>query len=295
MGQMDKISIVCINYNDKLRVKRAIDSALNQTHKDVEVIVVDDGSDEATRKLYEPYSGMIKLVQLERDDDTARTPSRARNAGIKEAQGEYICFLDSDNYYAPGFVAELHKLSKDVAFCNWQIVGKQDYKVNIERVWDFNKISSQENMGVLENYLKHTHLDHQCLLIKKSYLDTVGHYDERLPRSQDCDLIVRLILGGGFWAFTPKNLFTFEKHEDDQMKTVASIHGKALWSLKNNVNINWLSNMAMQSPYYLLSLVQAIEDFKTKPEWAEEYNKSDFKKFIEHHSQVLSGEISEQS
>ena len=286
---MDKVSIVVINYNDKLRVKRAIDSALNQSWKNTEVVVVDDGSDSETRNIYSEYKN-INLVQLERKDKEARTPSGARNAGIKASSGEYICFLDSDNYFEPGFVEELIKLDVEVGFCNWEIVGKENYKVNIERVWNFGLISQQENMGILQNYLSHTHLDHQCLLIKKEYLNTVGHYDERLPRSQDCDLIVRLILGGGNWAFNPKKLFTFEKHEDDQMKSVASIHGKALWSLKNNVNINWLFPTVQQSPYYLMSLIKAIDDFKS---W-KEYDKSDFKTMIKDHGKLLKGEMIEQ-
>jgi glycosyltransferase involved in cell wall biosynthesis len=285
-----KASIIVINYNDKIRVERAIDSAINQTWKDLEVIVVDDGSDKATRELYKQYRGRIKFIQLEREDLTARTPSRARNAGLKEVTGEYVAVLDSDNYFDKTFVEEMIKLDQDVAFCNWEIVGKENYQVNIERVWNFSAISQNENMGILENYLKHTHLDHQCLLIKKKYLDTVGHYDIRLPRSQDCDLIVRLILGGGVWGFTQKRLFTFEKHEDDQMKSVASIHGKTLWSLKNNVNISWLMGSISQSPYYLLSMIKAIEDFKTLTEWREDYKNSDFKQFVESHKNILSGE-----
>jgi len=57
-----KVSIVIINYNDKLRIDRAINSALNQTYRYKEVIVVDDGSDNETRDIYKKYKNEIKLV-----------------------------------------------------------------------------------------------------------------------------------------------------------------------------------------------------------------------------------------
>ena len=281
---MNKVSIIIINYNDKLRVTRAIESALRQTHKNKEIIMVDDGSDKETRDIYKKYSE-VKLIQLERDDKSARTPSRARNAGIKHSTGDYICVLDSDNYFNDSFVEDLLKVDGDVAFCNWEIVGKQQYKANIEKVWNMQG-------SLLENYLFKTHLDHQCLLIKKSYLDKCGHYDERLPRSQDCDLIVRLMMQNGEWKHVPKTLFVFEKHEDDQMKSIASIHGKALWSLKNNINISWMAQMC-QNEYNMLSIMRAIEDFTTSDKWKTDYENSEFKRLNEDHQDKLFNEVRE--
>ena len=279
------VSIIIINYNDKKRIRRAINSALNQTYNDIEVIMVDDGSDKETREIYKEFSA-IKVVQLERDDLQARTPSRARNAGIEASKGDYICVLDSDNYFASTYIEDLVKLNADVAYCNWEIVGKQEYKVNIEQVWDQGK-------SILENYLKHTHLDHQCILIKREYLDKCGHYDERLPRSQDCDLLVRLMLNDGKWAHCSKKLFTFEKHEDDQMKTIASLYGKTLWTLKNNINYTWLMGICSQSPYYLASFIKGIKDFTENKEWKEEFNNSQFKEMLLSHNEILTGEKQE--
>ena len=288
-----KASIVVINYNDRLRIQRAIDSALNQTWKDTEVIVVDDGSDKETRKIYKQFKSRIKFLQLERGDRAVRSPSMARNAGIGAATGDFISFLDSDNYIENTFVEEMMKKDTDVCFCDWEIVGKQSYAVNISNVWDMNLIASSGGVGILQNYIQFTHLDHQCLLIRKKYLDKIGVYDLRLPRSQDCDMIVRLILGGGEWSYVPKKLFVFEKHEDDQMKVYASIHGKTLWSLKNNINIRWLFQVVQNDPMRIMAFLKAIEDFRTLPEWKAAFDVSDFSKVWDDTVSIIKNEKKE--
>jgi glycosyltransferase involved in cell wall biosynthesis len=276
--------IVIINYNDKIHIDRAINSAINQTWNDTSVIVVDDGSDEETRSLYAKYGDKIKLIQLEREDKNKRTPSRARNSGIENADGDFICFLDSDNYYETGFIENLIKFDKDFQFCNWEIVGIENYKVNIEQVY--------KGHDFLRNYLQFQHLDHQAILMKRSYLNKVGYYDERLPRSQDCDLIARLALGGGEYYHTGYKGFVFEKHEQDQTKTVASVYGKTMWTLKNNISIAWLLGL-LNDPYKILSYNQAIFDFCNAQEWKIDYNNSDFKTLRKSHLDMLGMELSE--
>lgn len=286
-----KASIILINYNDKTHIERAILSSLNQTWKDTEVIVVDDGSDQETREIYKKFDA-IKLVQLERNDMSKRTPSRARNAGFEASTGDYIAFLDSDNYYAHDFIETCMKDSPaDCYFVNWEILGLHNQKIDIEKVWKFEH-------ELMENYLKFQHLDHQCLLTKRELLsiikDKSGYlYDTRLPRSQDCDLIVRLLKEQCEWRHVPKRLFYFEKHETDQTKSYASIHGKTLWTLKNDINFLWLMAIIQRDPMLVASFYRAINDFMTLEEWHEDYKKSAFKNMYEYHSVILSGEKSE--
>jgi glycosyltransferase involved in cell wall biosynthesis len=283
---MKKVSMVVINYNDKERVTRAIESCINQSYKQIEVIVVDDGSDEQTREIYKQFGENIKLVQLERTEKSLRTPSRARNEGISVATGEYICFLDSDNYFEKDFVLECMKYDNDVMFVNWQIIGKQQADIHIERVW-------QPENDILTEYMHKTHLDHQCLLIKRSVLDEIGYYDERLPRSQDCDMIVRLMLATQDWYHIPKRLFFFEKHEEDQMKTVASMHGKTLWCLKLNMDLSILISRCFQVPLLFFALLQGVNDFFNNDEWKEDREKSNYTALWEKLPEVLNKEVSE--
>ncbi len=86
------ISVIIPTYNCSDYIIEAIESVLNQTYKDVEIIVIDDGSTDDTYKILKPYLHKIKYIYQDNSG-----PSRARNVGIQEAKGEYIAFLDADD------------------------------------------------------------------------------------------------------------------------------------------------------------------------------------------------------
>src|SRR6056297_2743784 len=90
------ISVIIPTYNRGHIITRAIDSALRQTYRDFEIIVIDDGSTDNTRTVLEPYQDQIKYFYQEN-----RGVTEARNKGIKESYGEFIAFLDSDDYWLP--------------------------------------------------------------------------------------------------------------------------------------------------------------------------------------------------
>lgn len=91
-----KVSIIIPVYNDEANVRRAIDSALSQTLSEVEVVVVDDGSTDGTPDVLSEYEGRIRAF---RQDN--RGAAAARNVGISESRGRYVCFLDSDDEFTP--------------------------------------------------------------------------------------------------------------------------------------------------------------------------------------------------
>jgi glycosyltransferase involved in cell wall biosynthesis len=86
-------ALIC-NYNYGRFLAQAIDSALNQTWEPIEVLVVDDGSTDESRSVLERYRGRIKVILKENGGQAS-----AFNAGIAEARGEIICFLDSDDFW----------------------------------------------------------------------------------------------------------------------------------------------------------------------------------------------------
>jgi glycosyltransferase involved in cell wall biosynthesis len=284
---MKKASIIIANYNDVKRVPRAIQSCLDQTWDNVEVVVVDDGSNDETKKVYEPFKDKIKLIELERKDINARTVSNAFNQGIKASTGDYIAILGADDYLDRNYVEKLIKLDTDIAFCNWRIIGFDNQDIHIEKVWEMDK-------PILGNFLNYNHLSHECMLCSREVVEKVGFYDERLPRSQDCDWIVRSSLLDFEWKHISDILVNVEKHEINQQKNYGSIYGKTLWSLKNNVNIRWILNLFKSGDVMgILAYYKAINDFINSPIWMDNYNNSEFKEYYIEFLKNLEEDISE--
>jgi len=184
------VSIIIPVYNDEKHVADAIESALNQTMKEVEVIVVDDGSTDGTPGVLKRYEGRIKIIRQEN-----KGPGAARNAGIKASRGRYICFLDADDTFMPEKVeaqATFLESRKEVGLCFSRFVRI------LERAGDrkVRRISVPEDndwaQAIVENML--LHLD--AMLFRKEWLEKVGMFDERLLTNQDRDLLCRLALAG---------------------------------------------------------------------------------------------------
>ena len=127
---MPKVSIIVPVYNVERYIVRSMDSLVNQTLKDIEIIVVNDGSTDNSKKLIEiyqeKYPNKIKLVDKENGG-----LSDARNYGIPHATGEYIAFLDSDDYVESTMYEEMYEAAKkenaDMVECDfiWEYPDKR--------------------------------------------------------------------------------------------------------------------------------------------------------------------------
>ena len=182
------ISVVIPVHNRHGLIGRAIDSVLNQSFNDFEVIVVDDGSDDGTpQHVKDRYAGEGRVRLLSQSSN--RGVSAARNAGSATAAGEWLAFLDSDDEWRP------KKLDR-------QVRGLADSGLRVshtDEIWIRN--------GVRVNPHKH-HQKHggrlflkalpQCVMSPSSILlhrvvfDDVGPFDENLPACEDYDLFLQL-------------------------------------------------------------------------------------------------------
>ena len=93
---MSKVSVIIPTYNSAEYITEAIESVLRQKHKDIEIIVVDDGSIDNTKEILKPY---IESKSIKYIFQANKGPGAARNTGIRVAEGEFIAFLDSDDLY----------------------------------------------------------------------------------------------------------------------------------------------------------------------------------------------------
>ncbi len=116
---MPEISVIVPVYNVEKYLRRCVDSILNQTFSDFELILVDDGSTDGSAAICDEYaanSGGVNVVVVHQKNGGV---SKARNAGLKSAKGEYITFVDSDDYIAKNYLECLYDTSVDFTVCNF--------------------------------------------------------------------------------------------------------------------------------------------------------------------------------
>lgn len=105
---MPKISIIIPNYNNAKYLSRCIQSAINQTYRDIEIICIDDKSTDNSLEILDKYAkanSNFKLIALEKNSGV----SNARNEALKVCTGDYVCFLDSDDYIELNSCKELYE------------------------------------------------------------------------------------------------------------------------------------------------------------------------------------------
>ncbi|MBM7690737.1 CDP-glycerol glycerophosphotransferase (TagB/SpsB family)/GT2 family glycosyltransferase [Peribacillus deserti] len=165
-----KLSVVVIAFNNELYIEEALDSLYDQTFKDLEVIVVNDFSSDRTGILIDRYvegKPNFKAVHLEQNSGGCSTP---RNTGIAHAQGEYIMFLDGDDWYT---IDACEKLVAAIERTNSDFVAGQAIRTNTYDIWYEKQIYSIErvNINIREfNFLLFDSLSVNKIY-KRSFLD----------------------------------------------------------------------------------------------------------------------------
>lgn len=157
------ISVVVPVYNVEKYLKRCIESILNQTYKNLEIILVDDGSKDKSGQICDEYSKKDERIKVIHKENGGL--SDARNVGVENGLGKYICFIDSDDYIDVKFLENLYliikKYNADISVCCYKIVYENSNYLKIEERREFkeeiwNKEQSYKELllfGKLENYI----------------------------------------------------------------------------------------------------------------------------------------------
>ena len=115
------ISVIIPCYNVEKYIDRCMESVLNQTYRELEIILVDDGSTDRTGNICDRYSQIDARVKVIHKEN--RGLSSARNAGLDICQGDYIFFVDSDDWISHNMyekmLSSLKSVNADIAVCGW--------------------------------------------------------------------------------------------------------------------------------------------------------------------------------
>ena len=185
-----KVSVVMSVYNGAVHLREAIDGVLGQTFGDFELIVVNDGSTDASRQIVESYPDpRIRLV----DNDKNMGLPWSLNRGIDEARGELIARQDDDDISLPErFERQTSLLDSDRRIA---LVGSGWFYIDIDSKI-FGEGSLPGDDAAIKSKLRTLRFPHGSFMVRKDLLRSIGSYDPRFVYTQDLDLLLRLAKAG---------------------------------------------------------------------------------------------------
>lgn len=184
-----KVSAIITTHNRKSLVEKAIDSVLRQTYSNIELLVVDDASDDGTKEILSNRTKRDGFEYIYITKEESKGGNHARNVGINHSKGEYIAFLDDDDEWMP------EKIEKQVAF----FVSNSDYgavscltKIECD-LKDIIKepLSHRIEGDIHQDIFKQIYCLTSSLMIRRDILDKCGLFDENIGFWQEYELSIR--------------------------------------------------------------------------------------------------------
>lgn len=278
-GKMEKVSIIIPVFNRKDNVKgagylkEAIDSALSQTYENIEVVVVNDGSEDdgKTEQLALSYGDKIKYIKKENGG-----VSSALNIGIKNATGDWISWLSHDDLYTPDKIkaqmADVEKVEKEnrknnMYYCIGGFIDADGKKLNKS----IKKISEGLYCGtdILYKVLNGYGIGGCGLLIPKEMFENVGYFEEDMRYSQDWFMWVKAFIAG-YGLYVNNNAMSLTRLHNMQTSTTGrqfmmrDREKTAEYMSKKLVGLTDTKNHNLMKEYMFLCFYNGIEVYGKK-------------------------------
>ena len=250
MEKLVSVIIPCFNAQDWL--KEAINSCLQQTYSKIEIIVIDDGSTDQSLEVIKSFRDKVVW-----ETGPNRGGNYARNRGFILSQGEYIQFLDADDYLLPEKIEEqvcfLKKTGADIAYSDWRI------KRHLPDGTSF--LEAIKVSGPREDFLESLLTDERwippvAILFTRAAVIRSGKWDEKVKAAQDRDFLLSAVIDGVRISYQPGCYSIYRRYG----KTTVSTRNKPLW-LESHFSImekaeNKLTQLSKLSQKYQKALAK---------------------------------------
>ncbi len=220
-----RVSVIIPAYNAERTLVEAVESLIQTGYSDLEIIIVDDGSKDSTldvaHQLHSTYPGVVKVFHHK--DHVNMGIACTRNLGIKQATGQLMCFLDSDDYV----LANRFSYSVPLLMQNSQIDGVYEYEKMFYEGdqaqndwWDsaegFGMTTILNQEGQIQSLINGCPWSTNAILFRRSLLDRTGLFDERLTTAEDVNLWLKMACAGEIVAGDmSKAVCVYRRHENN--------------------------------------------------------------------------------
>lgn len=220
-----KVSVIIPTYKRSEFLTRALDSVLNQTHKNIEVIIVDDNVP-GSKYIEETYSAVVDYLKDERfiyiKNENNLGAAMARNRGIEIATGEYITFLDDDDIFLPSKIEKQLKFmvdnNLDMSFMNFFIYNKKNKLIDY-RIYD--DIKKFDNEYLFKYHLQKHITGTYSYMFKKELLTKIQGFEDKVW-GDEFYLMVKTILSGAKIKHLNESLVIHYIHDSETLTNGSS-------------------------------------------------------------------------
>ena len=269
---MSKVSIIVPVFNTSYKLIKCIDSLVNQSIKDIEIIIINDGSTDNSEQIINQYKekyGEIISYYSKKNEGVAKT----RNFGIQKAKSDYILFVDSDDYIDTKLVETLLPyINKDIDMIKFKLQRVNEKNEIIEKVDGpvFERMSGQEAFNIL--YSEDVLLDSPCVYLMKKELFKKNNFEFKKTYHEDFGLIPLVLLTAKSIVSIPNYLYSYVQSQnslmrnEDYKKTLQKMddvlfhYDNAMEKIKEmSLNKTTLENFKI---YYTNAIILKIENLK---------------------------------
>ena len=197
---MPKVSVVMATHNCAAFLDQSISSVLDQSYGDIELVIVDDGSTDNTKAVIGKYVGdkRCKYIKIFR-----RGVSAARNEGIRISRGEFIAFLDADDFFLQNKISKQAALFEKKKYCGASYTNELYFKEGQEKEI---RSTYYHFSGDIFFYLKRNDFIHTSTFMARREILEENMFDESLTSHEDWELFLRLARKGILFAYTNEPL-----------------------------------------------------------------------------------------
>ena len=190
------VSIIIPLYNSENYIIDTLESCTNQTYKNIEIIVVDDGSKDGSYSMVENFCKTHPQIKLFKQKNGGA--SKARNLGLKHSNGDYIMYLDADDLMTKNKIENqikiLHKINDPfaVAICAYEEFIYKPKNIIQDRFY-YHDITSPKDL-LLDLWSQGAMIPISCYLVSKFMVSAIGIWDERISLNDDGDYFSRVLM-----------------------------------------------------------------------------------------------------
>ncbi|MGL5593102.1 MAG: glycosyltransferase [Cetobacterium sp.] len=234
------ISVIIPLYNVEKYIYDCLLSFENQSYKDFEIIIIDDGSTDKSLEVVKTYIHQSKL-NIKIIEQENQGVSVARNTGITNSKGEYICFVDSDDMVSPKYLQELfEKITEeiDISICNIKNISEaQTYEKKIERERNSEIEIYSSEIALNKFLLRDLKPGVWAMIIKKNILEKNNIYFTKGARySEDIEFIYKILASSNKISLTDSKLYYYRIRGNSAMAIVDNKRKDGFKLMKNLEN-----------------------------------------------------------